>query len=180
MTLENLGPDELLVAERRSLEALDRSQSQWRFLASLLGGKATDAFVVRENGDPPSLAFATRDRAVVQTVGARIGIAQTNMMVDDSGAYRAALELRVENRTEQVRVTNAGYSARVDAAGRLVDSTDLFVEASRRWTVPTAPVAPETPYTRFGDWLPIACAVATALLLALPLVRRRRAVIELE
>lgn len=101
VTLENLGPDELLVAERRSLEALDRSQSQWRFLASLLGGKATDAFVVRENGDPPSLAFATRDRAVVQTVGARIGIAQTNMMVDDSGAYRAALELRVENRTEQ-------------------------------------------------------------------------------
>lgn len=95
-------------------------------------------------------------------------------------ALAHAVMRSVENRTEQVRVTNAGYSARVDAAGRLVDATDLFVEASRRWTVPTAPVAPETPYTRFGDWLPIACAVATALLLALPLVRRRRAVIELE
>ena len=86
----------------------------------------------------------------------------------------------VENRTEQIRVTNTGYSARVDAAGRVTDSTDLFVEASRRWTVPTAPVAAETPYTRFGDWLPIVSLVATIVLLAAPLVRRRRAVIEIE
>jgi apolipoprotein N-acyltransferase len=86
----------------------------------------------------------------------------------------------VENRTDQIRVTNAGYSARVDAAGRVTDSTDLFVEASRRWTVPTAPGAAETPYTRFGDWLPIVSLVATIALLAAPLLRRRRAVIEIE
>ncbi len=85
----------------------------------------------------------------------------------------------VENRTEQIRVTNAGYSARIDAAGRVVDSTDLFVEASRRWTIPTTP-GPTTLYTWLGDWLPIACLVATLGLLVGPLVRKRRAVIEIE
>lgn len=86
----------------------------------------------------------------------------------------------VENRTEQLRVTNAGYSARIDAAGRIVDTSELFVEATRRWLVPREPVAPAPPFTRFGDWLPLACLVATIALLAVPLVRRRRAVIEIE
>ena len=86
----------------------------------------------------------------------------------------------VENRTEQLRVTNAGYSARIDAAGRVVDTTELFVEATRRWLVPREPVAPPPPYTRFGDWLPIACLLATVALVVVPLVRRKRAVIELE
>jgi apolipoprotein N-acyltransferase len=86
----------------------------------------------------------------------------------------------VENRTEQIRVTNSGYTARIDAAGRVVDSTELLVEASRRWAVPTSPVAPAPPFTRFGDWLPILCLVATAALVLAPLVRKRRAVIELD
>ncbi len=86
----------------------------------------------------------------------------------------------VENRTEQVRATNSGYSARIDAAGRIVDSTDLFVEASRRWTVPTTPIADESLYTRFGDWFPITCVVVVAVFMLLPLVRRRDPVIEIE
>jgi apolipoprotein N-acyltransferase len=86
----------------------------------------------------------------------------------------------VENRTEQVRVTNAGYSARIDAAGRVVDSTDLFVEASRRWSLPAGEPGPESLYTRFGDWLAVACALATLALAVAPLVRRRTPVIEIE
>jgi apolipoprotein N-acyltransferase len=86
----------------------------------------------------------------------------------------------VENRTEQLRVTNAGYSARIDSAGRIVDSTDLFVAASRRWSLRVGPPGPESLFTRFGDWLAIACALATIALVVAPLVRRRRAVIEIE
>lgn len=86
----------------------------------------------------------------------------------------------VETRTEQLRVTNSGYSARIDAAGRVVDSTGLFVEASRRWVLPREPVAAEPLYSRFGDWLPAACALAALVLVAVPLVRPRRAVIELD
>ena len=85
----------------------------------------------------------------------------------------------VENRTEQVRVTNAGYSARIDAAGRIVDSTDLFQEATRRWVLPRAP-HDATLYTRAGDWLAIGSAIATLALLAAALARRQPPVIELE
>ncbi|MGN6544826.1 MAG: hypothetical protein ACTHK7_07240, partial [Aureliella sp.] len=101
ITLENSGRDELLVGERSGVEPLQRSQAQWRFLNELLGGKATEAFVVRQSDEAPRLSFRTRSRAAVETVGARIGIAQTLMVVDENGAYRAVQEYRVENRTEQ-------------------------------------------------------------------------------
>lgn len=101
VTLENSGRDELVVAERSALEPLERSQAQWRLLNTLLGGKATEAFVVRENAEAPRLTFRTRERAAVETVGARIGIARTLMVVDENGGYRAVQEFRVENRTEQ-------------------------------------------------------------------------------
>jgi apolipoprotein N-acyltransferase len=86
----------------------------------------------------------------------------------------------VENRTEQVRVTNAGYSARIDAAGRIVDSTDLFREATRRWVLPREPWGGETLYTRAGDWLAVASALATLGLVVAALARRQPPVIELE
>lgn len=101
ITLENSGRDELLVGERSGVEPLQRSQAQWRFLNELLGGKATEAFVVRQSDEAPRLSFKTRSRAAVETVGARIGIAQTLLVVDENGAYRAVQEYRVENRTEQ-------------------------------------------------------------------------------
>jgi apolipoprotein N-acyltransferase len=86
----------------------------------------------------------------------------------------------IETRTEQLRVTNSGYSARVDATGRVLDTTGLFVEASRRWIMPREPVAPAPLYVRWGDWLPILCLVGTVALAVAAFVRSRRAVIELE
>lgn len=79
----------------------------------------------------------------------------------------------IENRLDQVRVTNAGYSAHINAAGQILDSTDLLVEASRRWGLPRV-APPMSLYTRFGDWLPIAGVLTTLGLLAAPLLRRRR------
>lgn len=84
----------------------------------------------------------------------------------------------VENRTEQVRVTNAGHSARIDAAGRLVDSTELFVQISRRWQLPRHPVASPPLYTRLGDWLPIGCATGTLALVVAYFARRKKDPIE--
>ncbi len=101
VTLENSGRDELLVGSSSGLERLQRSQSQWNLLANLLGGKTNEAFVVSDQAEAPTLSFSTKDRAMVETVGARIGIAQTLMIVDENGAYRASQEYRVENRTEQ-------------------------------------------------------------------------------
>ena len=83
----------------------------------------------------------------------------------------------VENRTEQVRVTNAGLSARIDAAGRLLDVTELFAEASRRWVLPTN-AAQLSLYSRFGDWFPVSCAIASLVLIVLPLARRRKAMLK--
>lgn len=82
----------------------------------------------------------------------------------------------VENRTEQVRVTNAGFTARIDAAGRILDVTDLFDESTRRWILPTSPGGLSF-YTRCGDWLPIACFLATIAMLVAPLARRKRDVL---
>ena len=86
----------------------------------------------------------------------------------------------IETRTEQLRVTNSGYSARIDATGRVLDSTGLFMESSRRWVLPREPVASEPLYVRWGDWLAILCLVATVALAVAAFVRSRRAVIELE
>ncbi len=101
VTLENSGRDELVVDETSGLERLQRSQSQWNILASLLGGKTNEAFIVSDQSTAPRLTYSTKDRAMVETVGARIGIAQTLMIVDETGAYRASQEYRIENRTEQ-------------------------------------------------------------------------------
>ncbi|MGB5039142.1 MAG: apolipoprotein N-acyltransferase [Blastocatellia bacterium] len=78
----------------------------------------------------------------------------------------------IENGVDQIRVTNAGYSARISPTGQILDSTDLFVETSRRWELPRS-APPMTVYARTGDWLPITGVVATLLLLAAPLFRRR-------
>ncbi len=101
ITIENSGRDELLIGQTNGMERLQRSQSQWTLLTNLLGGKTNEAFVVSDQAQSPSLTFSTKDRAMVETVGARIGIAQTLMIVDENGTYRASQEYRVENRTEQ-------------------------------------------------------------------------------
>ncbi len=101
VTLENSGNDELVVVDRSHVDQLQSSQSQWKMLAGLLGEKLSEAYVVRDGNDAPRLVYATKSRAQVQTVGARIGLAKTSLIVDQSGAYRASQEFRVENRTEQ-------------------------------------------------------------------------------
>ncbi len=119
ITIENSGRDELVVDRLHGMTAIVRGQSQWSKLASLLGGQAAEAYRVndRENQmasvqpfvintkvaeeiDAPSLTYQTKDRSVVETASARIGLAKTTISVDESGAYRAIQEYRVENTKE--------------------------------------------------------------------------------
>jgi apolipoprotein N-acyltransferase len=85
----------------------------------------------------------------------------------------------VENRTEQVRATNAGISAHVDAGGRIVDSTELFETATRDWSLPRNP-GPMTFYTWAGDWLPLLSLVGLVTLWVVARVRPKPPTIELD
>jgi apolipoprotein N-acyltransferase len=85
----------------------------------------------------------------------------------------------VENRTEQVRATNAGISAHIDAGGRIVDSTELFETATRVWSLPRSP-GPMPFYTWAGDWLPLLSLVGLVVLWVVARARPKPPTIELE
>lgn len=101
VVLESAGRSEVVIESSPGLDALTREQQEWRWLSSVLGGKVTQAYLVQPDAQQPALNFRTQDRAVVETAGASIGLAETLMVVDAEGTYRAAQILRVNNATEQ-------------------------------------------------------------------------------
>ena len=101
VTLENSGNDELVIVDERNVDRLQRSQALWKSLAELLGDKISDAFVALDGAEPTKLVYSTNSRTQVRTVGARIGLAKTDLTFDENGSYRARQEYRIENRTEQ-------------------------------------------------------------------------------
>jgi apolipoprotein N-acyltransferase len=71
----------------------------------------------------------------------------------------------VENRRPIARSANTGISGFVDAHGRIISMSELFVKGQYRATLALSHRV--TLYTRWGDWLPRACVlIAVALLLA--------------
>ncbi len=100
VTLENAGRDELVPSDSNDVEKLERSQLQQRFQTDLLRGKSSEAYLVREDSNEPVLSYQTKAREVLMTVGARIGLAQALVVIDELGTYRGTQEYRVENRTE--------------------------------------------------------------------------------
>lgn len=100
VVLENAGRDEV-IDEPAELEPLSRLQSQRQILAEILGSGLTQAYLVRRDAASPKLVFRTKQRVAVETASARIGKAETVLVVDGSGAYRAQVELRVNNDSEQ-------------------------------------------------------------------------------
>jgi len=67
----------------------------------------------------------------------------------------------VENRRTLVRSANTGISGFIDPVGRILADTPLFQEAVKTREVPL--LRKTSPYARFGDWFPLACAGLTAL-----------------
>ena len=61
---------------------------------------ATQAFRVQPGVNEPRLVYRPRDRALVETVAARIGLAETELVCDAQGAYRGLQTYHVYNSTE--------------------------------------------------------------------------------
>lgn len=116
IALENASRDELLSEQRVSVERLDQSERiQLQRVRSLVKS-ASEVFRVRESEIEtvaPLVTFRTQERPTVETSGARIGLAQTVLSVDDLGVYRARQEYRVENRTEPFLELKIPETARI-------------------------------------------------------------------
>lgn len=103
VVLESAGRDEVVVDEDQlgGLEALSRQQKEWDRLKGILGDHITRAYLVVPGAPKPRLVFKTKARKAVETAGARIGLAETVLVLDANGAYRAAVSYRLDNTTEQ-------------------------------------------------------------------------------
>lgn len=101
VAVETSGRDEVLVEAAEGLEPLGRQQKQWELLTRYLRGGATLAYQVTPGAERPRLVLRTRDREAVQTVGARIWLGETSLVMDAHGAYRASITYRLDNSTEQ-------------------------------------------------------------------------------
>jgi apolipoprotein N-acyltransferase len=80
----------------------------------------------------------------------------------------------IENERDLIRVTNSGVSALLTSEGEVINQLPEFMPASRVWMAQTR--SGLTPYTRFGDWFAIVCAVLGAAAIGASFVRlpRRR------
>lgn len=100
LVLESAGRDEVVVEEMTGLTPVARRSQDWAKVEDLLRGGAAEAFRVEPGAGDPSLSIRTRVREVVETAGARIGLARTTLILDEHGAYRARQVYYLYNRTE--------------------------------------------------------------------------------
>jgi apolipoprotein N-acyltransferase len=77
----------------------------------------------------------------------------------------------VENRRPIARSANTGISGFVDANGRVISASPLFVRG--QWAAELPLPTRTTLYTRWGDWLP-KLSLLTSLAMFLPALSRRR------
>jgi hypothetical protein len=103
LALENAGRDELVIApaDVAGLAPVTRHEQAWRDLTAVLGTQLTQAYAALDSAERPQLAFSLLRRQEAERSRARIGLATTALVVDASGAYRAEVEYRVTNSSEQ-------------------------------------------------------------------------------
>ncbi|MCE9555927.1 MAG: hypothetical protein K8T91_21470, partial [Planctomycetes bacterium] len=139
IALENSGRDEVVVARQQNVEPVARRQSAKQTLDSILGTTTGEAFVVQEGAGDPLLEWKTTPRAAEQTAGAKIRLAETAMIVDGNGGYRAEQVFYVDNRTEQVLSLELPAGARlwtVRVAGQLVKPVRAATAGSSQVQIP--------------------------------------------
>ena len=121
-------------------------------------------------------AFPDLNRRFIRA-GADLLINLTNdawsQTVSAETQHFVAAKLRaVENRRVLIRATNGGVTAAIDPWGRVIgDAAPLFTATWLRLQVPVYRPLTDTPYTRFGDYLPPLLGVFLGLLFA---VSRKR------
>jgi len=145
VALESAGRDEVVVTAQEGLEPLGRRQKEWSAVAGLLRGGTTRAFIVTPGAESPRLAFQTRRRKAVETVQARIGLAETLLVLDAAGTYRGRVVYRLDNRTEQfleVEMPDGADLWTAVVAGRPVKPTRMEkTGAPRRVRIPIVKTA---------------------------------------
>jgi hypothetical protein len=100
VALETSARDEVVVESSTGFEPVIRGQQRSAALAQLMASSATQAFRVQPEVVAPKLVYRPRDRALVETVAARIGLAETELACDAYGAYRGLQTYHVYNSTE--------------------------------------------------------------------------------
>ena len=75
----------------------------------------------------------------------------------------------VENRIPIARCANTGISAFIDARGRILQKTDLYVDATLMATLQLG--NGKTIYTRYGDWFAWLCVAVTLLVFGYSLIK---------
>ena len=100
VTLETAGRDEVVVDPPQGLEPVERQQKEWQLLKNLFG-QIAQAYLVSPGAVGPKLVFHTHAREAVELVGARIGLAETELVLDAHGGYRAETTYWMDNATEQ-------------------------------------------------------------------------------
>jgi len=101
VTLETAARHRVVEAEPHGLTRLSPELKEWQTLRDTLGHDIHRAFLVEPGAKDPKLVLATRPRPTVETTGARIWLAETELVMDSNGAYRGAVVFRVDNTTEQ-------------------------------------------------------------------------------
>jgi PHD/YefM family antitoxin component YafN of YafNO toxin-antitoxin module len=189
VALQSAGRDEVVVDRSRlvGLEPLGRRQSRWQELRDVLGA-LTEAYLVTPGAEAPRLVFATKERKAVRTAGARIGLAETNLVFDPTGAYRAELIYRLDNATEQFLVIELPEGARLwtaTVAGAPAKPTEApGAKSARIVRIPLVKTAPgDLDYAvvlKYGGKLGAVGALdALRASIRFPLVRTRNIRVEL-
>jgi len=100
--LKSGGRDEVVIGPLAGLEPLGRNQKEWETVKGKLDLDISEAYVLTGAPEKAQLAFQTEEHEAVQTAGARIGLAETVLVLDANGAYRAEQRYKIANTTEQV------------------------------------------------------------------------------
>ncbi|MBN1911459.1 MAG: hypothetical protein JW818_17080 [Pirellulales bacterium] len=118
VTIESAGRDEVVVDPKQlaGLESISRQQREWKTLQAVFGDNITRAYLVQPGTENPRLVFHAKSRKAVETAGAWIGLAETQLMVDANGAYRGLVVYHLGNRTEQFLDIELPHNARLWAA----------------------------------------------------------------
>jgi apolipoprotein N-acyltransferase len=158
------------ISATRQIE-VDRTPGVEVSLISLPGLPAIGTPICYEN------SFPAIEREMVREGAGFLVLTINNASYERTAASEQHLlmsRLRaVENGRWVVHAAVSGISAFVDPQGRVVEQAGLFEPATLRRTVVSS--SRTTPYTRFGDWVPMASIVLVLGAFAIPRGRRRPA-----
>jgi autotransporter-associated beta strand protein len=107
VTLEKAARDEVVEdlplhgLEPLGRQQMGRQQKQWQFLSKMLPNGTYQAYLADQTVERPRLTFHTVEYKDVQTAGARVDLAQTALVLDANGAYRARVTLSLDNSSQQ-------------------------------------------------------------------------------